>query len=136
MNDNGKTDAMRKVPLFAQLSKRELEQVAALADEVEIPAGRVLMQEGDRGREFIVLLDGEADVERGGRHLRTLGRGDFLGEIALVSRVPRTATVTAKSDLRALVITDQGFRSLMASTPEIQAKVLDAFAERLEPTTL
>lgn len=136
MNRNGKTDAIREVPLFAQLSKGELAQVAALADEVDLPAGRVLMKEGDRGREFIVLLEGEAEVERGGKRLRTLGAGDFLGEIALVSRVPRTATVTAKTDLRALVITDQGFRSLMASTPEIQEKVLEAFAERLEPTTL
>lgn len=136
MDRNGKTEAMRAVPLFSRLSHRELAAVAALADEVDLPAGRVLMQEGDRGREFIVLLDGEAEVAKDGRPIRTLGAGDFLGEIALVARVPRTATVTAKTDVRALVITDQGFRSLMASTPDIQAKVLEAFAERLEPTTL
>lgn len=136
MNRIGKTEAIRTVPLFSRLSKSELAQVAGLADEVDIPEGRTLMREGDRGREFIVLLEGEAEVIKGGKQLRTLRAGDFLGEIALVARVPRTATVTAKTDLRALVITDQGFRSLMASTPQIQSKVLEAFAERLEPSTL
>lgn len=136
MDRKDKTEAMRAVPLFSRLSKTELAQVAALADEVDIPAGRELIREGDRGREFFVLLGGKAEVVQGGEPLRTLGSGDFLGEIALVARVPRTATVTAKSDVRALVITDQGFRSLMVSTPKIQAKVLEAFAERLEPTTL
>ena len=133
---DGKTEAMRAVPLFARLSKHELGEVAGLADEIDLPEGYVLMREGDRGREFVVLLEGEAAVERGGKQLRTLGAGDFLGEIALVSRVPRTATVTTTSPVKALVITDQGFRSLMATMPEIQEKVLEALAERLEPTTL
>lgn len=127
---------MKAVPLFARLSKRELEQVAALADEVEIPSGTSIIRQGDRGREFVVLLEGEADVERGGEKLRTLAAGDFLGEIALVARVPRTATVTTTTPVKALVITDQGFRSLMASTPAIQVKILEAFAERVEPATV
>ena len=124
------------MPLFARLSKRELRDVAALADEIELPAGKTLIRKGDRGREFFVLLEGEAAVERDGKALRTLKGGDFLGEIALVARVPRTATVTTTTPVRALVIADQGFRSLIATTPAIQQKVLEALAERLEPSTL
>jgi len=135
VNRNGKSEAMRAVPLFARLGKRELADVAALADEVEMEAGHTVVREGDRGREFVVLLEGEARVERGGETLRTLGPGDFFGEIALVARVPRTASVTTATPVKALVIADQGFRSLMASTPAIQQKVLEAFAERVEPAT-
>ena len=136
MTRNHKLDAIRGVPLFSRLGRHELEQVAALADEVDLEAGRTVVREGDRGREFVVLLEGEARVERSGQELRTLGAGDFFGEIALVARVPRTATVTTATPVKALVIADQGFRSLMASTPAIQEKVLEAFAERVEPATL
>jgi CRP-like cAMP-binding protein len=98
-----------------------------------MPEGKVLTTEGDPGREFFVLIEGTADVRRKGRKVNTMGAGDFFGEIALVSNRPRTATVTATSPMRLLVITDRAFRELMRKTPSIQTKVLSALAERCEP---
>ena len=95
-----------------------------------------MTKQGERGRAFFVLLDGEAEVRQNGKTIRKLGQGDFFGEIALVSRVPRTATVVATSPVRALVITDRAFRGLLQHAPQVQAKVLEALAERLAPTTL
>ncbi len=127
---------MAKVPLFARCSKRELAKIASIADEIDLPAGKDLTREGERGREFFVLLDGAADVRRRGRKVATLGGGDFFGEIALIGNVPRTATVTTSSSARALVVTDRAFRSLIARAPKLQEKVLEALAERLAPQTL
>ena len=134
MKSDPKIAAMSKVPLFARCSKRELETIASLADEVDLPAGKVLTAEGDRGREFFVLLEGSAGVRSDGRELASLGEGDFFGEIALVSDKARTATVTATTQMRALVITDRAFRELLRNSPEIQGKVLEAVADRLAAT--
>ena len=131
MKSDPKISAMEKVPLFARCSKRELASIASLADEVDLPAGKVLTTEGDRGREFFVLLEGSADVRSDGRQLPPLAAGDFFGEIALVTDKARTATVTAASPMRALVITDRAFRELLRNSPEIQGKVLAAVADRL-----
>jgi CRP/FNR family transcriptional regulator, cyclic AMP receptor protein len=95
-----------------------------------------MTRQGERGREFFVLLEGDADVKKDGRTINRLGSGDFFGEIALVSDTPRTATVTATSPVRALVITDRSFRRLMEDQPEIQGKVLAALAARLAPESL
>jgi CRP-like cAMP-binding protein len=126
-----KTALIGEVPLFAGLSKRELERVALLADEIGIRAGETLIAEGARGREFFVLVDGSVGVTRGGRTLRKPSGGSFFGEIALVSDVPRTATVTALTDLRVLVITDRAFRALMREVPSIALKVMATLGERL-----
>jgi CRP/FNR family cyclic AMP-dependent transcriptional regulator len=131
-----KIEAIKHVPLFASLSKRELAAVAAIADEIDLADGKELIREGDRGREFFVLLEGSADVRKGNRKIRSLGEGDFFGEIALVAHTPRTATVVARSPIRALVITDRAFKSLLEKMPEVQAKVLQALAERLAPAVL
>lgn len=131
MKSDPKIAAMEKVPLFARCSKRELASIASLADEVDLPVGKVLTTEGDRGREFFVLLEGSADVRSDGRQLPPLGEGDFFGEIALVTDKARTATVTVASPTRALVITDRAFRELLRTSPEIQSKVLAAVADRL-----
>ena len=133
---NEKMEWIRHVPLFSQCSKRELAQIAGIADEIDLHEGKVLIREGDRGREFFVLLDGSAEVSKDGRRINTLGPGDFFGEIALVSNSPRTATVTAASPVRTLVITDRSFRRLLAEQPEIQRKVLVALAERLAAASL
>jgi CRP-like cAMP-binding protein len=122
---------MARVPLFCRLSKRELVRIAQLADEVDLPAGKRLTKEGSRGREFFVLLEGSADVERNGQRIATMRGGDFFGEISLVTDVPRTATVTTISPVRALVITDRAFRELLRDSPAIQGKVLEAIASRL-----
>ena len=133
---NAKVDLISRVPLFARCSRRELAEIASIADEIDLREGKEMTREGERGREFFVLLHGEADVRQDGKTIRKLGPGDFFGEIALVSRVPRTATVVATSPVRALVITDRAFRSLLDHTPQVQGKVLEALAERLAPTTL
>jgi CRP-like cAMP-binding protein len=128
-----KVDLIGKVPLFAGLSKRELGQIASIADEIDLPEDKVLIREGERGREFYVLLDGEAEVTRQGKRLATRRSGEYFGEIALVSSLPRIATVTTRKPVRALVIRDVEFRALLQRTPAIALKVLNAVAARLPP---
>jgi CRP-like cAMP-binding protein len=134
LDKDSKAAAMAKVPLFSRCSKGELRQIGQIADEVDLPAGKTLTKEGARGREFFVLLEGTADVRRDTRLVAPLGAGDFFGEIALVTDVPRTATVKTTAPVRALVITDRAFRELMRKSPEIQRKVLEAVASRLAAT--
>jgi CRP-like cAMP-binding protein len=128
---DSKADAIAHVPLFAAASKRELKKIASISDEIDIRKGKDLTREGAPGHEFFVLVDGAADVRRKGRKVRTLGPGDFFGEIALVSRKPRTATVTATTPIRALVITEQAFRRLLEEQPAIGVKILRSLAERV-----
>jgi CRP-like cAMP-binding protein len=132
---NAKADLIRGVPLFAHCTRAEIAQVASIADEVDVAAGKQLLREGDRGREFFIMLEGAADVRRGGRKLNSLKPNDFFGEIALVSRSPRTATVTTTADSRLLVITATAFRALLDRSPRIQLRVLEALADRLAATT-
>jgi CRP/FNR family transcriptional regulator, cyclic AMP receptor protein len=136
LGGNQKTDLIRKVPLFARCSRAELKEIATLADEIDLREGKEMTREGEPGREFFVLLEGTADVKKNRRRVNTLGAGDFFGEIALVSREPRTATVIATSPVRALVITDRSFRRLLDDAPQVQTKVMEAMAERLAPETL
>jgi CRP/FNR family cyclic AMP-dependent transcriptional regulator len=133
LRKNAKIELIKSVPLFSELSRRHLEEVAGIADEIDLREGKELTKEGRAGREFFVLVEGNADVKKGSRRINTLGGGDFFGEIALVTRRPRTATVVATSPVRALVITDRSFRTLLERQPEIQAKVMSALAARLGP---
>ena len=130
-----KAEIIQRAPLFSRCSKKELAQIAAIADEIDLPTGKDFIRQGERGREFFVLLDGEVEVSRDGTPLERRGPGDFFGEIALVSKVPRTATVTSTTPIRALVITDRDFRTLMERQPQIQTKVLEALAERVAGLT-
>ena len=129
-------ELISQVPLFSRCSKHELQEIAKAADEIDLPEGKVLTREGDRGREFFVLLDGAAEVRQGGDVIRRLGAGDFLGEIALISQEPRTATVTTTTPVRALVITDQSFAALLDHQPSVQRIVLEALADRLAPESI
>jgi CRP-like cAMP-binding protein len=131
LRKNAKIELLKRVPLFERCSQRELGQIAMLADEVDLPAARELTSEGSRGFEFIVLVQGEADVVRQGRVVNELGPGDFVGEIALVTGQPRTATVKTRGPSRILVVTASGFRSLMHDVPAIQDKVLAALTARI-----
>jgi CRP/FNR family cyclic AMP-dependent transcriptional regulator len=133
LRKNAKIELLKRVPLFERCSKAELQQIARLADEILLPAGQILTREGQPGREFFVLVEGQVDVRRKGRLVKKLSGGDFLGEIALVADVPRTATVTATTPLRALVMIDRDFRSLMKEVPSLQPKVLYALAMRMPP---
>jgi len=132
---DAKTELISRVPLFAHCSKRELSAVAGIADEIDLREGKELTREGAPGREFLVLVEGTADVLKNGRKINSLKSGDFFGEIALVHKLPRTATVKATSPVRALVVTERNFRRLLDESPEIQRKVLVALAERLAATT-
>jgi CRP/FNR family transcriptional regulator, cyclic AMP receptor protein len=131
LHKDTKIDLLKAVPLFASCSKAELQRIASLADELDLGEGATLIREGERGREFIVVVEGAVDVTRQGKKIRELGAGDFIGEIALVSDVPRTATVTATSPVRLLVVTDRAFRGLVEQMPSIATKVLQSLGERL-----
>ena len=128
---DAKVDLLRTVPLFADCSRRELREIAATADEVVVPAGTALTREGASGKELVVIVDGAADVIRRGRRVNRVGSGDFIGEIAIVSGAPRTATVRTTVPTHALVLTARDFRTLLRRVPSIQLKVLDALARRL-----
>jgi CRP/FNR family transcriptional regulator, cyclic AMP receptor protein len=134
LRKNAKIELLKQVPLFAQCSKRELEEIGKIADEIDLREGKELTREGAAGREFFVIIEGTAEVTRGNRKLNTLSDGDFFGEISLLTRLPRTATVTAVSPVRVLVVTDRSFRRLLETDAEIQRKVLNALGERLEAT--
>jgi CRP/FNR family transcriptional regulator, cyclic AMP receptor protein len=128
---DAKLELLKDVPLFEGCSRQELETIARLADEIELPAGRALTREGASGREFVVLVSGSATVERGGETIATLGPGDFLGEIALLTRSKRTATVTTTEPTRVLVLTDRAFRDLNDRIPAMATRTWAATAARL-----
>ncbi len=134
LRKNAKIEMLRRVPLFSHCSKKELAEVAALADELQLNEGRELTREGQRGREFFVIVEGEVVVRRKGRKIATSGAGDFIGEMSLVTGRPRNATVTTATRVRLLVITDTAFRRLMETSPSIPLKVLRALAERIPET--
>jgi len=131
LRKNAKIELLKRVPLFERCSQRELGQIAMLADELDLPAARNLTSEGSGGFEFIVLVEGAANVTRGGKIVNELGPGDFVGEIALVTGQPRTATVRTRGPSRILVLTATAFRTLMRDVPTIQDKVLSALAARI-----
>jgi CRP-like cAMP-binding protein len=127
---NLKVRRLKEVPLFSECSKRELEQVASVADEIVFPEGRTLITEGATGREFIVVLDGEVEVRRGGRRLPKDDAG-YFGEVALLTGAPRNATVTTTTQVDALVLTDRAFDRLVANFPSIRRKVIANLASRV-----
>jgi CRP-like cAMP-binding protein len=131
LRKNAKIELIRGVPLFAECSNRELGEIASLADELSLPAGRKLATEDAAGHEFIVLVEGAAEVKRGSRVINRLAAGDFLGEISLVTGRKRTATVTTTEPSRLLILTAPSFRTLLRDLPGLQLKVLDALAARL-----
>jgi CRP-like cAMP-binding protein len=136
LRKNAKVELMRNAPLFSSCSKRELAEIASLADEIDFPEGKTLIKEGERGREFFVLIDGTVDVRKGGRVLAHRGGSDCFGEMALILDAPRMATVTTTSPVRALVLTDRAFRDLIKRSPDIQLKILRSLAQRLAHETI
>ena len=132
LRKDAKIELLKRVPLFARCGRRELDEIAQIADEINLPAGRELTREGARGDEFFVLASGTADVTRDGEQVRRLGDGDFFGEISLLTGLPRTATVTTSSAVDALVVTDRAFRQLLERIPTVRERVLEALGERLD----
>jgi CRP-like cAMP-binding protein len=131
-----KIELIKRVPLFSRCTKTELAAIAGEADELVLPEGRTLSRQGATGREFVVIVEGSAEVRKNGRKINQLGAGDFLGEIALISGAARTATVTTTSETRILLLNDRGFRRLTKEIPSLHASVLKALSERLQADAL
>ena len=126
-----KVEALRRVPLFAGLSKKELGQLARASEDLEVLPGKVLCEQGRLGREFFVIVEGEVEVTRKGKPVKRSGGDEFFGEIALLEDIPRTATVKAKTPLRLFVLSSRDFRRLVQSSPSVESKVLRSLARRL-----
>ena len=130
-----KATALGRAPLFRNLARGDLVQLAMATEDLEVEAGKVLAREGEIGQEFFVIVDGEVSVTKDGEEIRRLGPGDFFGEIALIWDSPRrTATVTAATPVRFFVLTRQAFRGLIDHHPDIEAKVLEALEQRVQTT--
>jgi len=119
-----KRDLLKSVPLFKDLSKRNLDEVAKYADEVRKKQGTVLAQQGSRGLEFIFIIEGEARVERDGKAINRLSANDFFGEISLIDQRPRMATVIADTDVKLLVVHARSFRQLLDTVPGLAYKIM------------
>jgi CRP-like cAMP-binding protein len=126
-----KVEALSRAPLFEGLTKKELRELARVTEDLRVEPGTVLCREGKVGHEFFVIVDGEAEVTKGGKRLVTRSAGDFVGEIALLTTKARTATVTATSPLRCFILTRGDFRRVLEENPAVQLKVMTALAERL-----
>ena len=122
---------LSQVQLFSTCSKRDLSRIAALVEEIEVPSGRVLMRQGDPGREAFVIADGWAKVTIRGKPNAKLGPGECFGEMALLHTAPRSATVVAETDMRLLVLGSRQFSELIQNVPLVGRRVLAALAERL-----
>ena len=134
LSQSKKADALRGAPLFEGLSKKELVELARVTDDLQVPAGTVLCKEDTLGREFFVLVEGTVEVTRGGKPVATRGAGDFVGEIALLTEMRRTATVTATTPVRCLILMRGDFRRVLDENRAIERKVMEALAERLAST--
>jgi voltage-gated potassium channel len=127
-----RVELLRGLPLFELCSKRDLRRIAAIAVERELDAGAELIREGEPAGEFYVVVEGEVDIRRRGRRVARLGEGSFVGEIALLSRSPRTATVIASTPLRVLAISGRDFVALLDTLPELWLKVARTLADRVD----
>jgi CRP-like cAMP-binding protein len=128
---NAKIELLKKVPLFADCSIRELATIAQISDEMGFAAGRTLIEEGKVGREFFVIAEGTVEVRRGGRKLPQRGDSTSFGEMALLTGKPRSASVTTTSPVRVLVINDRAFKQLLQDVPSLAPKLLANLAARV-----
>jgi CRP/FNR family transcriptional regulator, cyclic AMP receptor protein len=122
---------LRDIPLFAGLSKEDLEQLGRWTDEIEVPEGKRLAEEGNFAHEFFVVEEGTADVTQDGNTIATLTAGDFFGEIGLVATERRTASVVATSPMRLVVMSGRDFRAMQDKLPHIADEVRQTIIERL-----
>jgi len=128
---DAKLDHLARVPLFSALSKKELQTLGRASDEIEVDAGKVLCEEGKPGHEFFLILDGEAAVKRGKKTVAKLVAGRFFGELSLLDRGPRSATVVADSPMTLLVLGQREFSGILDQLPGVSRKLLCSMAERL-----
>ena len=131
MKPDTKLDTLRGLPLFAGISARDLRAVSKVADEIDVPAGYALTREGERGQELVIIVDGSAEVSRGGQRINRVRNGDLVGEIAVLTHGERTATVTTTRPTRAFVMTGRDFWALLERIPSLRFKVLERFASHV-----
>ena len=131
---DAKVRLLAGVALFRPCTRRELTRIAALVDEIEAPEGKTLTREGEPGWEFFVVAEGTATARRGGRKVAEIGPGSFFGEMSLLDEGPRSATVTADTDMHLLVLTSRSFSSLIDEVPVVARRILRGMAERLRDT--
>jgi CRP/FNR family transcriptional regulator, cyclic AMP receptor protein len=124
-------DHLAEVPLFSALSKKDLQMVSRNAEDVKVDAGKVLVSEGSAGSEFFVIVDGKARVTRRGKKVAELGQGGFFGDLALLDRAPRNATVVAETPMEVLVLGQREFAALIDEVPGFAHKLLAGLARRL-----
>jgi CRP-like cAMP-binding protein len=124
-------DHLRNVPLFSSCSNRDLEKIARAADELTLPAGHVLTEQGDTGREAFIIETGTATVRRNGKKVATLGPGAVVGELSLLDHGPRTATVTTDEETTVLVIDQRHFIGVLETVPAIAQKLLASLASKV-----
>ena len=124
-------DHLRNVPLFSSCSNRDLEKIARATDELTLPAGHVLTDQGQTGREAFVIVSGSATVRRNGKKVATLGPGAVVGELSLLDHGPRTATVTTDTETTVLVIDQRHFIGVLETVPAISQKLLSSLAAKV-----
>lgn len=129
-------DHLAEVPLFAAASRKDLQKVARASDEVDVKAGRVLVDQGRPGHEFFLILEGTASVRRNNRKVAELGPGQYFGELSLLDRGPRTATVVADTDMKVLVLGQREFLGVLDDVPGLAYKILRIMAHRLREADL
>ena len=136
LRHNAKIDLLREVPLFSACSKRQLGEIATIANEIDLAPGQVLIREGQPGRQFFVIIDGSVEVTKETEPVEIRGGTEFFGEMALLSSGLTNATVTATSAGRALAITAEDFQRLLQQSPEIEAQIRHSLEQRLAPEVL
>ena len=124
-------DHLARVPLFATCSTKDLQKIAKASDEIAVKAGTTLVDQGQQGREAFIVVDGTAAVKRNGRKITTLGPGAVIGELSLLDRGPRTATVTADTDMTVLVNDQRNFAGVIDQVPALAHKLLATLAGRI-----
>jgi CRP-like cAMP-binding protein len=124
-------DHLAEVPLFSACSKKDLQRIARASDEIDVQAGRVLVEQGRPGHEFFLIIDGQASVRRNDRKIASLGEGQYFGELSLLDRGPRSASVIADTDMTVLVLGQREFSGVLDDVPELAHKLLASMARRL-----
>lgn len=124
-------DHLASIPLFSALSRKDLQRVAKASDEVTVKEGHELIRQGDVGREMFVVVDGSATVRRNGRKIGTAGPGSAIGEMSLLDKGPRTATITADTETRLLVLGAREFAAVLDEVPGLAHKIMAALATRI-----
>jgi CRP-like cAMP-binding protein len=128
---DAKIELLTNVPLFSACSKRDLGRIAALVDEIDVPEGRVFIRQGEPGWECFVISEGRANATMRGRGSASLGPGDVVGEMSLLDQGPRSATVTAKTDMHLLVLSSRSFSSLIDEVPLVARRIMAVLAGRV-----